>query len=185
MKKSEIRHEPLHIERIEAWHLPNGNCSRKPRNSSITLSNAFKISQDAEHQTSLIDIDSERQPLTGFKLQIKPLITAVTAKYKSRCGKAIESRMQAIGHAFLQALHFQDINREQTSLSFPEQRREHYRIVIQNQDNPPLDIAAVSGVGIGYQLLFLPQPGKQYRLQYGADKTVTGLSTIRPRFRNF
>jgi hypothetical protein len=67
-------------------------------------------------------------------------------------------------------LHFQDINHEQSTVSFPEQRQPHYRIVIHDQDNPPLEIASVSGVGNGYQLLFLPQPGKSYQLHYGSDK---------------
>lgn len=170
-EKSEIRHEPLHIERIEAWHLQAETEPEAAQTFDYPVK-AFKISQDAEHQTSLIDIDGERQPLTGFKLQIETANYSRNAEVQIPLRHGVESRMQAIGHALLQALHFQGVNREQTSLSFPEQRREHYRIVIQNQDNPPLSIAAVSGVGIGYQLLFLPQPGKQYRLQYGADKIL-------------
>ena len=170
-EKSEIQHEPLHIQRIETWHNQTETQSETAQQIDYPLT-AFKISQDAEHKTSLIDIDSERQPLTGFKLQIKTANFSRSGEVQIPLQQGIESRMQVVGNAMLQALHFQDINREQTGLSFPEQRREHYRIVIQNQDNPPLDISAVSGVGNGYQLVFLPQPGKQYHLQYGADKTV-------------
>ena len=57
-------------------------------------------------------------------------------------------------------------------MTFSEQRQSRYRIVIDNQDNPPLEIDAVSGIGHGYQLLFLPQAGNHYRLQYGVDKAA-------------
>ncbi len=67
-------------------------------------------------------------------------------------------------------MHFQDINRENTELTFPEQRREHYRIAVQNQDNPPLAITGVSGVGHAYQLVFLPQTDKAYRLYYCGEQ---------------
>lgn len=72
----------------------------------------------------------------------------------------------------MEALHFNGVNREQTIVTFPEQRQSRYRIVIDNQDNPPLEIDAVSAVGHGYRLLFLPQAGNHYHLQYGAAKAV-------------
>jgi hypothetical protein len=78
--------------------------------------------------------------------------------------------MQEIGSATLESLHFRDINRDQTSVSFPEQRQDHYRIVIRNRDNPPLEITAITGRGNGYNLLFLPLQGKNYSVRYGAEK---------------
>ncbi|MGD0961372.1 MAG: DUF3999 family protein [Methylomonas sp.] len=170
-EKQALRYEPLHIERIEAWHAQAQTLPETAARFEYPLA-AFNISQDAAHKTSLIDIDSPRLPLTGFKLQIKTANFSRNAEVEIDLRNGVESSRQVIGAAQLQALHFQDINRERAELAFPEQRREHYRIVIQNQDNPPLDIASVTGVGAGYQLLFLPQAENAYRLYYGADKAA-------------
>jgi hypothetical protein len=130
----------------------------------------MQISQDVEHKTSVIDIDSPRLPLTGFKLKINTGNFSRSAEVQIQQRHGVESRLQTIASGVLQAVHFQDINRENTELTFPEQRRAHYRIVVQNQDNPPLAIAGVSGSGNAYQLVFLPQADKTYRLYYGAEQ---------------
>jgi len=168
-EKLELLNEPLHIEHIDFWHNQSETLPETEQQFAYPVA-AFKISQDAEHKTSLIDIDSQRQPLTGFKLQINTANFNRDIEVQIPRHRGIETQMQTIGNTVLQALHFQDINRESSGITFPEQRQAHYRIVIRNQDNPPLDIAAVAGVGYGYQLLFLPQPDKIYRLRYGADK---------------
>ncbi|TAL44544.1 MAG: DUF3999 family protein, partial [Methylovulum sp.] len=168
---SRVRNEPLHIERIAFWHEETVTLPESERPFDYPVS-AFKITQDAEHKTSLIDIDTARQPLTGFRLQSKTANFSRHVQVQIPRQKVSESPLQSIADATLEAMHFNGINREQTIVTFPEQRQSRYRIVIDNQDNPPLEINAVSGVGIGYQLLFLPQAGNHYRLQYGADKAV-------------
>jgi hypothetical protein len=77
--------------------------------------------------------------------------------------------MRTIGSGTLEAMHYQDINREQTGIGFLEQRQPRYRIVIRDQDNPELHVNTVAGSGPGYQLLFLPQTGLSYQLKYGAE----------------
>ena len=168
-EKVDLYKEPLHIERIDFWHNQSETLPEAEQQFDYPVA-AFKISQDAEHKTSLIDIDTQRQPLTGFKLQTVTANFNRNAEVQIPLQHGIETRMQSIGSATLEALHFQDINHEQSTVPFPEQRQPHYRIVIHDQDNPPLEIASVSGVGNGYQLLFLPQPGKSYQLHYGSDK---------------
>ncbi len=168
-EKVDLYNEPLHIERIDFWHNQSETLPEAEQQFDYPVA-AFKISRDTEHKTSLIDIDTQRQPLTGFKLQTVTANFNRTAEVQILLQHGIETRMQSIGSATLEALHFQDINHEQSTVSFPEQRQPHYRIVIHDQDNPPLEIASVSGVGNGYQLLFLPQAGKSYQLHYGSDK---------------
>ena len=169
---SRVRNEPLHIERIAFWHEETVTLPESERPFDYPV-NAFKITQDAEHKTSLIDIDTARQPLTGFRLQSKTANFSRHVQVQISRQYGNESSLQSIADATLEALHFDGINREQTIVTFSEQRQSRYRIVIDNQDNPPLEIDAVSGIGHGYQLLFLPQAGNHYRLQYGTDKAAT------------
>ena len=53
------------------------------------------------------------------------------------------------------------------SVAFPEQRAEQLRLVIQNADAPPIDVAAVRAYGPVYRLLWLAEPAAAYRLAYG------------------
>lgn len=168
-EKQELRNEPLHIERIDFWHNVAETLPEAEQAFDYPLA-GFRISEDAEHKTSLIDIDAGRQPLTGFRLTSATPNFSRYAEVQIALQQGVETRMQTIGSATLEALHYQDINREQAMVSFQEQRRDHYRIVVHNQDNPPLEVSAVIGTGLGYHLLFLPQPGQSYQLRYGADK---------------
>ena len=168
-EKLQIQQQALHIERIEAWYVQAQTLPESPQQFDYPLGN-FHLSQDAGQKSSLLDIDSPRLPLTGFKLQINTANFSRSAEVLIPLQYGVETRLQVIAAAQLQAVHFQDFNRENTELVFPEQRREHYRIVLQNQDNPPLAIAGVSGVGHGYQLVFLPQADKSYRLFYGGNQ---------------
>ncbi len=165
----QIQQQALHIERIDAWHAQAQTLPESPQQFAYPLT-AFQVNQDAEHKVSLIDIDSPRLPLTGFKLQISTANFSRSAEVQIQQQHGVEVRQQVIGSAQLQAVHFQDIKRENTELTFPEQRREHYRIAMQNQDNPPLAVTGVSGVGHAYQLVFLPQADKAYRLYYGGEQ---------------
>ncbi|MDD5275165.1 MAG: DUF3999 family protein [Methylovulum sp.] len=165
LQGSETSH-PLHIDRIDFWHKQTVVLPESERQFEHPVG-AFKVTQNAEHKTSLIDIYTARQPLTGFKLQSKTANFSRHAKVWIEQQDGNGSRLQPITDTTLDALHFNGINREQTTVTFPEQRQSRYRIIIDNQDSPPLEISAINGIGTGYQLLFLPQAGKEYRLHYG------------------
>lgn len=168
-EKIDLRSEPLHIDRIEFWHKQAETLPEAEQIFDYPVA-GFRISQDAEHKLSLIDIDSRRQPLTGFRLTSATPNFSRSVEVRTPLQQGMETHMQTIGSATLEALHFQDINRDQGVVNFPEQRRSTYQIVIHDQDNPPLEISGVTGIGPGYRLLFLQQPGQRNHLRYGSDK---------------
>lgn len=165
----DLHHEPLHIERLDFWHKLTETVPEAETEFDYPVA-GFRIREDTQHKISLIDLETRRQPLTGFVVKTDTPHFSRRAEVQIPLQSGIETRMQAIGHATLEALHFQDIARDQNIIRFPEQRQPHYRIVIQNQDNPPLAISTLSAIGNGYQIVFLPQPGKSYRLLYGNGK---------------
>ena len=170
-EKVDIRREPLHIERIEFWRNETETVPETERRFDYPLA-GFNVSRDDAQKTTLIDIDAQFLPLNGLELKVASPNFSRHAEVKIPTQQGIETRMPTIAQASLEALHFKDLKREQTALHFPEQRRQRYRIVIHDQDNPPLKIDGVVGIGPGYQLLFLPQSGQTYRLRYGAEKAA-------------
>ncbi|WP_020485655.1 DUF3999 family protein [Methylomonas sp. MK1] len=159
--------EPLHVERIELWHNVGETVADTDQQYDYPAS--FKIKLDTEQKATIIDVDTLRQPLKGLKLQIMTPNFSRQAEVQIPLTQGLETQMRTIGTGSLEALHYQDINREQTSIGFPEQRQSRYRIVIRDQDNPELHINTVAGTGPGYQLLFLPQTGLSYQLKYGSE----------------
>ena len=57
--------------------------------------------------------------------------------------------------------------RNDLAIDFPEQRSAQIRLVLQNADNPPLEIADVLPQGPAYRLLWLAEPAAAYRLAFG------------------
>jgi hypothetical protein len=168
-EKVDLQRVPLQIESIGFWHYRTDVLPAGPKSYTYPAAE-FKVTQDAKNQWTVIDVSTLREPLTGFALQTSSRNFNRSAIVQVPVQEGIETRMQDIGSATLESLHFRDINREQNTVSFPEQRQDRYRIVIRNQDNPPLEITAVSGAGNGYNLLFLPQQDKIYSVRYGSDK---------------
>lgn len=168
-EKIDLQRQPLHIERIELWHNETETVAHAERIFDYPVS-GFNISQDAEHKTTLVEIQTQNQPLSGFTLEIASPSFSRRAEVQVPRKHGIETRMQTLAQGTLSALHFQDINRNDTRIGFPEQHLPNYRVVLYNQDNPPLSISNIVASGPGYQLVFLAQPGQSYQLRYGADK---------------
>lgn len=167
-EKTDLRQQPLHIDSIDLWRAQTDNVADAEQSFDYAPA-GFKVSQDSERQNTLIDVAMANQPLNGFALDIATPNFSRHAEVQIAIPQGIETRMQILAGDTLQAIRFRDIQQLQNQLAFPEQRRENYRIVIANRDNPPLAINQVTGKGPGYQLVFLSQPGQQYRLFYGAD----------------
>ncbi len=60
--------------------------------------------------------------------------------------------------------------RTELALEFAETRGRQYRLLIDNGDNPPVNITAVTAAGPVYRLRFMGKPGSHYRLFYGHDQ---------------
>ena len=74
-----------------------------------------------------------------------------------------------VGRATLSLIQFRAFRRAELRVDFSEQRQEHYQLVIENADNPPLEITGVEAEGTPYRLVFLGSQGRTYRVEYGSE----------------
>lgn len=92
--------------------------------------------------------------------------------------KTIADGWRTIHHGSVHSYHVGEFHDERLSLTFTEERSARYRLLIENEDSPPLTIAAVSGRGETYELLFLAGAGDRLSLFLGSpSETMT-----KPRF---
>lgn len=173
------RNQPLHIGSIHFWHNNTETVADAEQKSDHPLA-VTDVSQNEKEKTTIIALPANKLPLNGLALNIKSPHFNRHAEVQILHHRGGAEYWQSISRDTLSALQFGDIKHQKTALFFPEQRQPAFRIVIHNQDNPPLEITSVTGVGPAYQLLFLPQPGKQYHLVYGAENMTQPDYEIEP-----
>ncbi|MDD5035217.1 MAG: hypothetical protein PHE55_10695 [Methylococcaceae bacterium] len=170
-ERLEVQKVPLHIDRIELWRNQSEVLPQAEKKFQYPVA-GFKIVEDAKNHWTVIEVNTHQEPLTGFALQTSTANFTRPVSVQIAVPQGIETRMREIGNATVQALHFREFQREENVIAFPEQRQESYRIVIRNEDNPPLEITGIMGLGNGYRLVFLPTAGKTYRVHYGSQQAV-------------
>jgi hypothetical protein len=157
---------PLKIDRVDFWH--EHREVQPETEKKFDYPQRFTVKEDPETHTTLIDVTGSREPLTGFKLETAARNFARRATVQVPYKKGIESGWRDVGSSTLESVRFREFSRETLALPFSEQRRDAYRIAIENADNPPLTIRSVTGIGNGYNILFLPSPNSRYSLRYGS-----------------
>ncbi len=58
------------------------------------------------------------------------------------------------------------------SVAYPESTFRYYRLIVRNEDNPPLPITGASAHGYLRKLIFEASPGGNYRLYYGNSDAI-------------
>ena len=86
--------------------------------------------------------------------------------------RGVQTDWVEVGRGTVVNIQFRAFHRAELQVDFPEQRQEHYRLEIENADNPPLEITRVEAEGTGYRLVFLRSEGRAYRLEYGSDTAL-------------
>lgn len=174
LKRSEqiaLHQRPLHIERIVFWHSKTDALPETEQSFDYPITK-FTVTQDTRQKTTLVDIEGSQLPLNGLELKSSTPNFSRQIYLRVPSSRGSASSMHTIASARLEALHFGELSLDSTTVSFPEQRQKHYRLVIEDQDNPPLAIESITGTGPRYQLIFLSQPEHSYQLKYGAAKAV-------------
>jgi hypothetical protein len=165
---TQLQRRVLHIDQITFfWHVTRQHVA-KTRKSSYPVA-GFDRAEDAAKKQTILRVPSRREPLTGFSLDTSSRNFSRRVVVEIPVVRGVSTEWNAIGEATLSTFHFRNIHREHLSVGFPEQRQEAYRIVIHNEDNPPLEIRGVKAEGTVYQAVFLAQPQRSYRALYGSE----------------
>jgi hypothetical protein len=178
-EQSAIRNQPLHISGVRFWH--NQTEMRADAEQRVNYPvGSLHITQNEKDKTTLIDFSTTKQPLNSLNVTFTSPHFSRLVEAQILDARGVADRWHRIASDRLSVLQVRDIHHQNTTLSFAEQRQSAYRLVIHNQDNPPVDISAITGVGPVYELLFLPEAGKHYQLVYGADNRQTPNYDVAP-----
>ncbi len=165
---SQIERRPFRIDRIDLWRTVERESALKPRPTGYAVE-AFQIEQDAREKVTRINVRSRREPFTGFTLETPSRNFSRSVRVLIPVTEGVRTEWQEVGHGTVHRFQFRGFHKEELMVRFAERRSESYQIVIDNADNPPLEIKSVHAEGNLYRLVFLAAEGRMYRLDYGSD----------------
>jgi hypothetical protein len=160
--------EPFRIDRLMFYE-----------RRAVLIEGIVQTAELAIKDTTTIQDDKQRQTVISFSTRNEPLaaLTVATGDANFSREATLEGRTdgppatwQTVASGRLTRVRIGKIGEEQLTLNFPaEVRYRSYRLILHNQDNPPL---AVTGLRVRqnlYEILFLPKPGQTYRLTWGGE----------------
>lgn len=178
VERTSLQRRALRIDRIHMFYHVTQEQVARVRKAEYPVA-GFQTGQDAEKKQTYLQVQTRREPLTSFTLETpsrnfsRRASVQVPVVVSDGAGlRPDRTEWRDIGSATISKLQFRSFRREELTIGFPEQRQEKYRIVIANEDNPPLEIQGVKAKGGVYRAVFLAQEGKPYRVFYGSETAV-------------
>jgi hypothetical protein len=172
VEKTVLERRPFRIDRIELWGTKDETMAESEKKVAYPVKMS-RIEEDAADKTTIVYVAARREPLTELSLQTSSRNFSRAVSLQTPTMRGPRNRWTDIAHGQISVLDFGHFHRATLSVSFPEQRQAEYRIVIHNEDSPPLKITGVKAKGDQYRAVFLAGPSQTYRLCYGADETET------------
>jgi hypothetical protein len=169
LEVTQIQRRPFRIDRIDLWRTVEKQSELKPVHMDYPV-RSIAIEQDASEKVTRIALRTGREPLTGFRLVTSSRNFSRKVKVLIPVSQGVRTDWQELGQGTVNRTQIRGFHQEQLELSFPEKRSELYRIVIENADNPPLEITSVKAEGKVYRLIFMAEEGRRYHLEYGSDR---------------
>ena len=185
-EQTQITRRSFRINRIDLWEEVKKDQFKADHKVEYAIENIV-VSEDEENKRTNIEIDTRFEPLTELLLETPDRNFSRRATVSILEERKSGERWIEIGRGNLSVIDFRSYHREKLSISFPENRQLKYRLIIYNEDNPPLKFTGVKATGNVYRALFLTQPNTGYRLYYGSEgvaKPSYDTATVLNSFRH-
>jgi hypothetical protein len=168
IETSALHRRPFRMDRVELWHERSQVASEHDRTADYPVVMS-RVEEQPEAKQTVVYVDTRREPLTELMLETGSRNFSRAASVQVPVQRGIQTEWIDIAHGPISSLSFGGYHRESLALAFPEHREPKYRIVIHNEDNPPLKVTGVKAQGNAYRVIFLAAATDAYRLGYGSD----------------
>ena len=165
---TQILRRPFRIDGVDLWRTVETDRMSKAETFTYPTAN-LRVEPDAKHKMSRVEVTSRREPLTSLSVSTASRNFSRPATVMIPVQQGIHTDWVEVGRGTLSLIQFRAFRRAELRIDFPQQRQERYQLVIENADNPPLEITGVEAEGTGYRLVFLGTEGRKYRVEYGSD----------------
>lgn len=161
-----VDRRPFRVDAVEVWSdIPRRVIDAIKRVPVEVAS--VQVDHDADERVSTVVFETRRQPLTRLTLRTESRNFNRPVRLEVPPENATSTRWRTVASGVLSSLDFKSLAKNELSLSFPESRHAQYRLVIDNGDNPPLDVQGVAAEGSVKEMIFLATPKSEWAIIYG------------------
>jgi hypothetical protein len=167
-----INRQPFRIDRIVLWidEVRNDVAADKEQEYPLAIDHT---EQDKEAKRTFVYFKSHREPLIEVVVETPARNFSRLARIETPLPETgIADSWRQLMDANLSRIDFRTLKRESLAIPIAETRATDYRLIIDNGDNPPLDVTKITGSGHVYEVVFLAAADKKYELRYGDAKTT-------------
>jgi hypothetical protein len=164
---SAFRKEPFRTDRISFLEQKEIFLGGETETRDEAVSR-FRVATDPERRRTMVNIETVGQPLTALKLETgdsnfsRPVSVAGADAPKGPWTDLVSGQISRVDAGKVHQQHL-EIRLD------GERRYRHYRLLIDNHDNPPIAVTGVRTKENLYEVLFFPKGGFSYRLYYGGS----------------
>ncbi len=162
-----FRREPFRIDQIRFLERRESIVSDSVEQTETGVQD-FRMEHDTKARTTILSFSTHGQPVTAFLLVTEENNFSRTACVEAETEQAPRS-WQRLTCGTLSRIRIGGLRQEQLTLPAPAVRYRKYRIIIQDMDNPPLDISAIRIRHNEMVGLFFPKVRQTHRLCYGGQ----------------
>ena len=170
IEKTVLERRPFRMDRIELWHEKDEKLSENEQKVDYPVAEC-RVEEDAAEKTTIVYVAHAARAADRVDAgNVQPQLQPRRPRCKIPVKRGVRTEWVDIGRGTVSLVDFGGYRKETLGISFPEQRETEYRIVIHNEDNPPLAITGVKARGNVYRAVFLAAENETYRLGYGSDE---------------
>lgn len=166
--RTTIEKRPFRIGRISMWTEERQEVVKVEHKAEYPVV-SFENKVEEGDKTTIVLVKTQGEPLTELSIAAEGQNFNRHAEVQVPVVYGGQRTWRAISAGIISQISFRQFKHTKATLTFSEQRAKEYRVVIQNEDNPPLRVSAVTARGNQYHVLFLAGSGEAYRVVYGND----------------
>ncbi|MDA9857857.1 DUF3999 family protein [Rubripirellula sp.] len=163
-----VRSRPFRVDRIDCWSEETRRMVKGNQKTQYPII-AFETEENSQEKSTVITLQTRREPLTSLTLSTSSQNFSRHASVQVPIVRGAITEWTVVGHSTLLSVHVGNFQRDKLEITIPEQRENEYRIVIRNEDSPPLNIDGLETEGNLYQLVFFMSDSEPSRVYYGSE----------------
>lgn len=169
-----VNRRPFRIDRIEFYRDNSKAVSDRTQTTDYPSTHSGVTEREKQQQT-VLTFDTQREPITQITINTSAenFSRAATIEVESEDLNG-KTSWRHLAKGTLTRFSVGTIQRDERTLSIPESRAIHYRVLIENRDSPPLSISGVELRGPLYELTFLASPHQKLTVEYGSPDAKAG-----------
>lgn len=125
------------------------------------------VYEDSENNATVVDIDMGRNGLPSHILSLKVSDVNFYRTVSLDASADGENWRRLVSNAAIYSYDTPKFVGGNLVITYPETRTRFFRLIVRNEDNPPILFEDVEVKGLGRRIVFMAEPGESYQLYYG------------------